>query len=93
MGIQTLERVIEGRKGGLLSEEGLEARTQCVNRGWIGITLVRLEVGVERPEFVAHPFLVLAMALIERDELVNQAFGMHPTQGMQQNRWPGTSAG
>ena len=44
-----------------------------------------LEVGIERPDLTADPRLILAMSLIERDELVHQPFGMHPAQRMEQD--------
>ena len=38
------------------------------------------------PDLAAHPLLILAMALIERDQLVHQPLGVDPAQGMEQDR-------
>ncbi len=62
MGMQALEGLVQRRKGGPRSEQGVEAHLQTRNRLWIRLALVGLEVGIESHIFAAHPCQILTMA-------------------------------
>ena len=85
MGVQALEGLIEGRKAGALGEDGIEAGRQGGRPRRLGMALVGLQVGIQIPDLGANPLLILAMALIERDQLMDQPLGVDPAQGMEQD--------
>jgi len=93
VGVQPLEQLVEGGEGGALGEDGVVTRLKRRGQCRIGIALIGFEVRVQVPNFAAYPFLILTMAFIERDQLVDQALGVDPAQGMEQNRkLPGSVA-
>ena len=54
---------------------------------------IGFEVCIQIPDLAAHPLLILAMALIERDQLVHQPLGMDPAQAVEQDgKLPGSVA-
>ena len=46
----------------------------------LGLGAVRLEIGVEVPDQLAHPLLGGAVVVGEGVQLVHQPFGMHPAE-------------
>ena len=85
VGMQTRQGLIEGGEGCLLGEGGRQAGAQFGDCLRMGGALIGCQVGIARPDLAAHPLLFLALALIARDQRVNQAFGVHPTPGMEQD--------
>jgi hypothetical protein len=51
--------------------------------GWL--CLVGFKIGIELPDLGSNPCNVLAMAVIERLQLMNQPFRMNPTQAMRED--------
>lgn len=85
MGMQPLEGLVEGGEGNAPGEDGVEVRRQRGGPCWIGMPPIGLEVCTQIPDLAAHPHLILAMSLIERDQLVHQPRGVDRAKGMEQD--------
>jgi hypothetical protein len=80
--VQPGQQAVEGREPGPPAEDAVEPRPQRVPAPPVGLTPVGLEVGVEPPDQGAHQLLGRVLPLGEGVELVDQAFGVHPAQGV-----------
>jgi hypothetical protein len=83
--VEPFEHLIERLKTSLRGEDLIKApvklRFFLRRRG----LLVFLQVRIEVPDLGADRLLVLPMLLIERDELVNEAFGMDKAKPVRQD--------
>lgn len=82
VGVEAGEQPVEGGEAGLAFEDAVEAGTQGGLSRRRRIVAIGLEVGVEPPDQAADALLGGAMMIGEGVELVDQALGMDPAQGM-----------
>ena len=80
------EREIEGDEASFLGKDLLETRRKLAFLFCSGSSLELFEVLIEMPDFAADLFLSGAMSITKSDNLVDGAFGVDPTQGMQESR-------
>src|SRR5947209_19446029 len=78
IGMQPLEQAIEGGKSGAPVENAVKAGAHLAAASGSGLGAIRLEIGVEPPDQVAHTLLGGSVQVGEGVELVHQPFGMHP---------------
>src|SRR4051794_14483570 len=86
VGVEAGEQPIEGSKAGAALEDTVETGAQGGSALWCRISAVGLEVAVEPPDQRAHVLLRDTLPVGEGIELVDQAFGMDPTQGVAADR-------
>ncbi len=79
---QTLQRLVERRITGLGATKLFKPGAYLFGLSGLRIEFVVLDISVELPELFSDPIDGLLMALIERDEPIDDALGMDPTQSM-----------
>src|SRR5690242_14393446 len=78
VGMQPLEQAIKGGKSGAPVEDAVEPVAHLAAAPGRGRGAIRLEIGVEPPDQLAHALLGGAVQVGEGVELVHQPFGVHP---------------
>ena len=86
VGVEACEQPIKDSKAGAALEDAVETGAQGGSALWCRITAVGLEVAVEPPDQRARMLLRDTLPVGEGVELVDQAFGMDPTQGVAADR-------
>ena len=79
---QTLQGLVKGRITGFGATKLFKPGAYLFCLTGLRIEFVALDIGVELPELLADPIHGLLMAPIERDETIDEALGMDPTQDM-----------
>lgn len=76
--MQPVEYLIEGFKPGLSGEDLIKAPIKLRFFLLRGRCFVLLQVRIEVPDLSSDRLVIVAVMLVERNELVNEAFRMHP---------------
>ena len=82
VGVQAVEQSVEHDEAGAALEDAVEAGAQLGPAAPTGLTAVGLQVGVEPPDELAHVCLGGPLVVGEGVELVDEALGMNPAQGV-----------
>ena len=79
---QTLQDLVESRIASFGATQLFKPGAYLICLSGLRIEFVILDIGVELPERLPDPVHGLLMVLIERDEPIDEALGMDPTQDM-----------
>jgi hypothetical protein len=79
---QTLEEIVERSVSGLALEDAVEQGGQIDGLFRRRRELVAFQASVEPPDHAPRDFEGVALALVGRQQLVDKALGVHPTQGV-----------
>ena len=75
-----LQQSIARGKAGATAQDACEPRPQHQAPGFVWVSAVRLEIGIEISDQLAHPLLGGSMSLREGVPFVPQPLGMDPAQ-------------
>lgn len=83
--VQSLERLVQGRKRRLLGKDLLKARGECDLPLLAGLEFVAFEVSLVVPDLPPDRGELRPLGFSKREEFVNGALGVHPTQAVTQD--------
>ena len=80
--VQPFEQPVKQDKAGFAGENAVETPLQLALSFGCWVVTILLEIGVQPPDTPPDSALGFLMFDGDRDQLVDQSFGMHPAQGM-----------
>ena len=83
VGGESCQQAIQGDEASALAEDAMKAQPQGAAAFCGGRQAIFFQIGIEAPDQSADTLLGGAVLVGEGIELVDQPFGMHPTQRMQ----------
>ena len=79
--VQPFEQPVKQDKAGFAGENAVETPLQLALSFGCWVVTILLEIGVQPPDTPPDSALGFLMFDGDRDQLVDQSFGMHPAQG------------